>query len=80
MPSNRLGTMPETPFDWPGLMRLGFGQLGLPPDVFWQMTPWELRLALEGAGLMRADGHAMNRRALAALMQAHPDGPANPED
>lgn len=65
-------------FDWPGLVRMGMGQLGLPPDTFWSMTPWELRLALEGAGLIRSQAMAsrMDRGTLEALMTAHPDGMA----
>lgn len=31
-------------FDWPGLMRLGLGELRLPPTTFWQLTPRELMM------------------------------------
>jgi len=36
--------------DWPGLMRLGLGKLGLRPDQFWALTPIELAVmaGLEG--------------------------------
>lgn len=65
------------PVDWPGLMRLGLGVLRLPPDVFWAMTPGELRLALEGAGVLPVGGAApMGRGRLAELMAAFPDAPA----
>lgn len=32
--------------DWPGLIRAGLGQLGLAPEVFWRLTPVELRIML----------------------------------
>ena len=77
MRSNRLGPMHNPPFDWPGLIRLGMGRLGLPPDTFWAMTPWELRLVLEGAGLIQPlrGGGRMDRGTLQALMTRHPDAP-----
>lgn len=60
--------------DWPGLMRLGLGGLRLAPDVFWAMTPAELRLALEGAGLVPVRGTGpMRSERLAELMAAFPD-------
>lgn len=55
--------------DWPALMRAGMQGLGLAPDVFWALTPAELRVML-GADTaerpMLSDG-------LAALMSAWPD-------
>lgn len=75
MRSSPLGKMPE-PMDWQALVRLGVGRLGVAPDVFWSMTPWELRLALEGAGLVRVTGSGpgrMSRETLAAMMAQHPD-------
>ena len=65
--------MAPEPVDWPGLMRLGLGALGLAPDVFWSMTPAEFRFALEGAGLVQARGQAMDRDAFETLMTAFPD-------
>lgn len=60
--------------DWAGLMRLGLGALRLAPEVFWAMTPGELRLALEGAGLVPLAGAGpMGRRRLSELMAAYPD-------
>ena len=59
--------------DWAGLMRLGLGTLRLPPDQFWSMTPHELSLALEGAGLKPVGGLGMDRGTLERLMVAHPD-------
>jgi uncharacterized phage protein (TIGR02216 family) len=68
--------MAAEPVDWPGLMRLGLGALRLAPEAFWSMTPGELRLALEGAGLVPVAGAGpMGRHRLAELMAAFPDGP-----
>lgn len=54
---------------WPGLMRAGLGQLGLAPDVFWALTPYELMvmLGLEGAQA------PLTRSGLDALIEAFPD-------
>lgn len=61
--------------DWQALMRLGLGALRLPPEVFWAMTPGELMLALEGAGVLPIGGRApMGAARLAELMAAFPDG------
>lgn len=65
---------PLEPVDWPGLMRLGLGALRLAPEAFWSMTPGELRLALEGAGVLPVGGAPpMGRSRLAELMAAFPD-------
>lgn len=61
--------------DWPHLSRLGLGALRLPPDVFWTMTPAELRLALEGAGLIPI-GAGIDRSWLSGLMASYPDDTA----
>lgn len=58
--------------DWPGLMRVGLGVLRLPPEVFWAMTPAELRLALEGAGVVQTDP-GLDKSWLSNLMAAFPD-------
>ena len=56
-------------FDWPALMRAGMRGLGLTPDVFWRLTPAELRLMLgQGAGT-----GPMSRAGLDALLVAYPD-------
>ena len=55
--------------DWPGLMRAGLHGLGLRPDEFWRLTPWELRVML---GLSGAQA-PMGRARLADLMAAFPD-------
>lgn len=54
---------------WPDLMRAGMQGLGLAPDVFWSMTPAELRLLL---GETKASG-PMLTAGLDALMTAYPD-------
>ena len=60
--------------DWPGLMRLGYGTLRLSPEAFWTMTPAELRLALEGAGVLPVGADLpMDRARLERLMSAYPD-------
>lgn len=64
--------------DWPQLMRLGLGVLGLSPDTFWAMTPVELTRALEGAGVIGRADHRMTRDGLDQLMAAFPDAPSNP--
>jgi len=58
-------------FDWPVLMRAGLQGLRLPPEVFWQLTPVELRLML---GQAAAQG-ALGRSGLESLMAAYPDNP-----
>ena len=68
-----MGDVPDN-IDWPGLMRLGLGALRLTPDVFWAMTPAELRLALEGAGFLNPGTDLpMDRNRLERLMHAFPD-------
>ena len=55
--------------DWPGMMRAGFGRLGLAPDVFWRLTPVELRMMLgaEGGSVF------LTRARLEELSAAFPD-------
>ncbi|SDW35744.1 phage conserved hypothetical protein [Albimonas donghaensis] len=65
---------PKTLIDWPALMRLGLGELRLPPDVFWAMTPRELRAAVGPEREARA-ARPMGRRDLAALAARYPDAP-----
>ena len=55
--------------DWPGLMRAGLGQLGLAPEVFWRLTPVELRIML-GA---EAVAPPLTRARLEELAAAYPD-------
>lgn len=63
--------------NWSALMRHGMGGLRLSSDAFWSMTPAELRLALEGAGLLTGDP-AMDRDWLTALMGEFPDAESTP--
>lgn len=58
-----------TGLDWPALMRAGLVGLRLSPDVFWALTPAELRLMLgqEGAAA------PLGRAGLDALLAAYPD-------
>ncbi len=57
-------------FDWPALMRVGLCDLRLSPDVFWRLTPLELKL------MLGADGAApgLSRARLDELVAAFPDG------
>lgn len=56
---------------WPALMRLGMAELRLAPEVFWNLTPAELRL-IAGAG---APAGALDRAGFEALAARFPDGP-----
>jgi uncharacterized phage protein (TIGR02216 family) len=56
-------------FDWPALMRSGLQGLRLPPDVFWKLTPAELRLMLGNP----AGQSSLSRAGLDALLAAYPD-------
>ena len=55
--------------DWPGLMRAGMLGLGLSPEVFWRLTPLELRIML---GADRTTP-ALTRTRLQELAAAFPD-------
>ncbi|RMD49136.1 MAG: phage tail assembly chaperone [Alphaproteobacteria bacterium] len=65
--------MAEAGFDWPGLIRLGMGALGLPPERFWALTPAELAWL---AGIAPEAEAATARARLEALMARFPDRPA----
>lgn len=58
--------------DWQALMRAGLYGLGLAPDVFWRLTPAELRMMLGDGGA----GAPLLNDGLAALMAAYPDKPS----
>ncbi|MCV2875608.1 phage tail assembly chaperone [Rhodobacteraceae bacterium XHP0102] len=62
-----------TGFDWPALYRVAMRDLGISPDQFWRLTPYELSLLCGGerAVLLRGD--------LEALMTRFPDYPAPKE-
>lgn len=55
--------------DWAALMRAGLRDLGLAPEVFWRLTPAELRLMLD------AEDRAapLTRARLDELVAAFPD-------
>lgn len=55
--------------DWAGLMRAGLQGLGLVPDVFWRLSPIELRIML-GADNAQPP---LTRARLAELAAAFPD-------
>lgn len=55
--------------DWRGLMQAGLHGLGLAPEVFWRLTPVELRIML-GVEQMAPP---LTRARLAELAAAFPD-------
>jgi len=55
--------------DWAGLMRAGLGTLGLAPEVFWRLTPVELRIMLG----VDAAASPLTRARLDDLARAFPD-------
>ena len=55
--------------DWPGLMKVGLKGLGLAPDVFWRLSPVELRTML-GDGSTQGP---LTRTRLDELSRAFPD-------
>lgn len=55
--------------DWPGLMRVGLMDLRLTPEVFWRLTPIELKIML---GADRTSP-ALTRARLDELAAAYPD-------
>lgn len=52
--------------------RLATGVLGWTPEAFWQATPQDLRLAIEGR-LGRSAAGGLGRAELGALMARFPD-------
>lgn len=55
--------------DWAGLMRAGLQGLGLAPDVFWRLSPIELRIMLGADSALPP----LTRARLAELAAAFPD-------
>jgi len=55
---------------WDALLRLGLGDLGLPPDVFWSLTPVELMLM---SGRNGPGAQLFDRQAMDSLMAQYPD-------
>ena len=58
--------------DWPGLMRLALGRMGLSPGVFWSLTPVEF-LTMLG---LEAGPFPLTRDELERLERAFPDASA----
>jgi uncharacterized phage protein (TIGR02216 family) len=56
--------------DWAGLMRAGLHELRLTPDVFWRLTPIELKIMLGAENT----APALTRARLEELAAAFPDG------
>lgn len=56
--------------DWPGLMRAGLFELRLTPEVFWRLTPIELKIMLGAENT----APALTRARLEELAAAFPDG------
>lgn len=56
---------------WPQLMRLGYRQLGLTPEAFWDLTPVELMLMAGDVGA----GEALSRARFEDLAARFPDRP-----
>ncbi|MFV0294843.1 MAG: phage tail assembly chaperone [Hyphomicrobiaceae bacterium] len=56
-------------------MATGLGVLRHPPSVFWSMTPRELAAAVRGLTGTPSRSGRLDRTALDALMQRHPDTP-----
>ena len=55
--------------DWAGLMRAGLQGRGLAPDVFWRLSPIELRIMLGADSALPP----LTRARLAELAAAFPD-------
>lgn len=62
--------------DWAGLMRVGLHGLGLTPEVFWRLSPVELRTMLGGDG----KAEPITRARLDELSRAFPDLKKEAED
>jgi uncharacterized phage protein (TIGR02216 family) len=64
--------------DWPGLMRAGMQGLGLAPEVFWRLTPMELRVMLGVEAMLPP----LTRARLEELARRYPDrkGPKDDRD
>lgn len=62
--------------DWPGLMRAGLHALGLAPEVFWRLTPVELRIMLGAEAMMPP----LTRARLEDLARRYPDAKGHGND
>lgn len=57
-------------FDWTAMMRVGIGQLRIPVDEFWRMTPAELMLVINPDGTL---ARPMGRSGFDAMQAQFPD-------
>lgn len=62
--------------DWPGLMRAGMHGLGLEPEVFWRLTPMELRIMLGAEAMVPP----LTRARLEELARHYPDQKGQKDD
>ena len=58
------------PFPWKHAIGFGLGQLRLPPEQFWRMTPRSLAYAIEA---VTGRGAPLDRGSLTQLMKRYPD-------
>lgn len=65
-----------TGLDWPGLMRAGLHGLGLAPEVFWRLTPMELRMMLGAEAILPP----LTRARLEELARCYPDNKGQRND
>lgn len=61
--------------DWPGLLRLALGRLGMTPEAFWRLTPAEFVLILGEPAAVRP----LDRGRLEELARLWPDRPGPAE-
>jgi uncharacterized phage protein (TIGR02216 family) len=61
--------------DWAALLRAGVGRLGLTPETFWALTPFECALLLGGGAAA-----PMGRAELDGLMARWPDSQGGSRD
>jgi uncharacterized phage protein (TIGR02216 family) len=59
-----------TPFPWQQAIGFALGQLRIPPEQFWRMTPRELAYAIEAVTGCAAP---LDRGSLNDLMKRYPD-------
>lgn len=60
----------ENVFDWAGLMTVGMETLGLDPNTFWSLTPFELALM---SGSISSQNARFSRSDLERLCVQFPD-------
>jgi uncharacterized phage protein (TIGR02216 family) len=57
-------------------MKNALGKMGMTPDVFWNMSPYEFYMAIEGFAEFHSGGKPppLSRTELNDLMERYPDG------